>query len=110
MNFINNTGRVHSSALIVMLTYLDGDYQPAVMSDVTFAGNVGTGGRPLATYNSAATVWHCRRGSWMPASGALYGDFSAPECYPCSAGYVGSAAFLTNASCSGRAVSHGPLL
>ena len=78
VNFINNTGRGRSSALSAMLATLGGDYQPAVMSNVTFAGNVGTGDRPLATYNSAATVWHCRRGSWMPTSGALYGDFSAP--------------------------------
>ena len=102
VNFINNTGGMSSSALTVSLTYPGGDSIPAVMSDVSFAGNVGTGGRPVATYRGSDTVWHCRRGSWMPRSGELYGDFSAPECYPCSAGYVGSAAFLTNASCSGQ--------
>ena len=102
MNFINNTGGKVSSALTVFLTYPGGGSIPAVMSDVSFAGNVGTDDRVPTYFGGSDTVWHCRRGSWMPTSGALYGDFSAPECYACPAGYVGSAAFLTNASCSGQ--------
>ena len=46
--------------------------------------------------------WDCRLGSWMPSEGAFKGDFSAPECYLCSAGYFGNTSGLTDRSCSGQ--------
>jgi len=38
----------------------------------------------------------------MPTKGAVFGDFSAPECNLCPDGYFGNTSGLANSSCSGQ--------
>ncbi|EOD11350.1 hypothetical protein EMIHUDRAFT_214682, partial [Emiliania huxleyi CCMP1516] len=91
VDFINNSAGRSGSVL-----YLDNMDQTSI-SDASFTGNNGI--TILAI--KSPIIWACRLGRWMPSEGAFKGDFSAPECNPCSAGYYGARSDLTNSSCSG---------
>ena len=75
-------------------------FEQTSISDASFTGNDGI---MIQTVNSSID-WDCRLGSWMPTEGAFFGDFSAPECYLCPAGYYGATKSLTKASCSGQCI------
>ena len=67
------------------------------ISDASFTGNVAGDKKTIQT--DSPIDWDCRLGSWMASQGAFEGDFSAPECYPCSAGYYGNRSGLTDPTC-----------
>ena len=87
VTFIDNRADESGSVL-----YLES--QPASISDSSFTGNTAGDGNTIHTVNSPID-WDCRLGSWMPTEGTFQGDFSAPECYYCPAGYYGATSGLT---------------
>ena len=96
--FINNRADVSGSVLYLSRSaYPNEATTPSSISNASFIAN---GGITIQTVNSPI-VWDCRLGSWMPTEGSFEGNFSAPECNLCSAGYYGNASGLTEASCDG---------
>ena len=95
VDLINNRADVSGSVL-----YLDNIEQTSIISDASFIGNNGV---TIQSINSPID-WDCRLGSWMPTEGAIKGDFNAPECYRCPAGYYGNTSDLTTSFCSGQCI------
>jgi len=93
--FINNSAPSGS------VLYLD-ELDRSSISDTSFAGNIA--GNGIAIQTGSPIDWDCRLGRWMPRQGALEGDFSAPECRLCPAGYYGAARGLIEPSCSGQCI------
>ena len=94
VDFINN--RADGSGSVLYLQNQPSEQRTSI-SDASFTGNDGV---TIQTINSPID-WDCRLGSWMPRQGAFEGDFSAPECNLCSAGYYGNTIGLTDSSCEG---------
>jgi len=98
VDFINNGAGGSGSVL-----YLQDLDQRSSINDASFTGNTAGDDKTITT--NSPIDWVCRLGSWMPAEGAFKGNFRAPECYPCSAGYYGATTNLTKASCSAQCIT-----
>ena len=73
----------------------------SLVRDTVFDGNTA---QKDVTISALTTLgFRCRLGGWMADSGNIVGDLSAPECYPCAAGYTSLHPDRprTNATCDG---------